>query len=244
MTMLVLAATARELAALVPQLYKEETAPAEMELVLAPAPAFRNCGTVFLCVTGVGPINAALAAGMSLARLAERGIRPDVVLNAGLAGAYDLNALPLRRLCLVREEIQPEYGLNDGRSVTAQAFSWPMWKRDEGGEDVFDRITLDDAGCLSDSLAAAGGRFAPCRALTVAGVSASFARAEALREKYRADLENMEGFAVAYACARAAIPCVEIRSVSNKVGPRRQDEKDFPGALKTLGSVLPSLNLA
>ncbi|MCR5562670.1 MAG: futalosine hydrolase [Desulfovibrio sp.] len=244
MTILVLAATARELAALAPHVYSEETAPAEMELVQTPSRIFRNCGTAFFCVTGVGPINAALAAGMSLARLAERGTRPDVVLNAGLAGSYDLNTMPLRTLCLVREEIQPEYGLNDGQSVTAQAFSWPMWKRNEGNKTVFDRISMDDAGCLSESLAAAGDRFTECSSLTVAGVSASFARAEALRDKYHADLENMEGFAVAYACARAAIPCVEIRSVSNKVGPRRQDEKDFSGALKTLGRVLPSLNLA
>ena len=53
----------------------------------------------------------------------------------------------------------------------------------------------------------------------------------------------MEGFAVAYACAREGIPCVEARSVSNKVGPRANDEKDFPGALRALTRVLPALNL-
>ena len=82
-----------------------------------------------------------------------------------------------------------------------------------------------------------------CRSLTVAGVSASFARAADLRGRYKADLENMEGFAVAYACARQGIPCVEVRSVSNKVGPRAREEKDFPGALRALAQVLPALNL-
>ena len=66
---------------------------------------------------------------------------------------------------------------------------------------------------------------------------------EDLRARYAAGLENMEGFAVAYACARMDIPCVGIRSVSNKVGPRAQDEKDFPGALAALTRVLPALNL-
>ena len=64
-----------------------------------------------------------------------------------------------------------------------------------------------------------------------------------LRARYAAGLENMEGFAVAYACARMGIACVGIRSVSNKVGPRAQDEKDFPGALAALTRVLPALNL-
>ena len=81
------------------------------------------------------------------------------------------------------------------------------------------------------------------RSLSVAGVSASFARARDLQQRYHAELENMEGFAVAYACARAGVPCVEVRSVSNKVGPRQKDEKDFPGALEALAQVLPSLNL-
>ena len=49
--------------------------------------------------------------------------------------------------------------------------------------------------------------------------------------------------AVAYAAARAGLPCLEIRSVSNKVGPRTAEEKDFPGALRQLGRILPALNL-
>ena len=64
-----------------------------------------------------------------------------------------------------------------------------------------------------------------------------------MANRYRAELENMEGFAVAYACARAGVPCVEIRAVSNKVGPRAADEKDFPGALAALGRILPALGL-
>ena len=107
-----------------------------------------------------------------------------------------------------------------------------------------DRLTLSGV----EALAPFGGRcakdaLADCRSLTVAGVSASFARAADLRGRYQADLENMEGFAVAYACARQGIPCVEVRSVSNKVGPRAREEKDFPGALRALAQVLPALNL-
>ena len=202
-----------------------------------------KCGPALCCITGVGPINAALAMGMALCRARAEGTPITAVLNAGLAGAFDLAARPLLSLCLVGEEIWPEYGLHDGQSVTADAFGFPQWQP-KTGPAVRNRLPL--AGV--EALAQFGARqqtdvFLPSTSLTVAGVSASFSRAADLRTRYRADLENMEGFAVAYACAREGVPCVEARSISNKVGPRAHDEKDFPGALRALSRVLPALNL-
>ncbi|MDR2819750.1 MAG: futalosine hydrolase [Desulfovibrio sp.] len=233
MPLLICASTTQELAALFPD--AAETPTREMQLL----PARLKNREVLLCVTGVGPINAALAAGLCFAR-AEAENRPvRAVLNSGLAGAFDLRRLPLCSLCLAREEIWPEYGLHDGQSVTADAFSFPLWRRDDGTE-TRDRLPLDDPEVLGGTKATV---FAECRSLTVAGVSASFARAQTLWNRYHADMENMEGFAVAYACARQGIPCVELRCIANKVGPRARDEKDFPGALNALAGILPALNL-
>ncbi|MDY0203106.1 MAG: futalosine hydrolase [Desulfovibrio desulfuricans] len=195
------------------------------------------------CLTGIGPVNAALAMGHALSRAEAEGSPISAVLNVGLAGAFDLASHPLLSHCLVQEEIWPEYGLHDGQTVIAGAFGFPQWQPPQG-EAVRDRLPL----CGVEALSPFGGRcddgtLAPCRSLTVAGVSASFARAADLRSRYQADLENMEGFAVAYACARQGIACVEVRSVSNKVGPRAREEKDFPGALRALAQVLPALNL-
>lgn len=244
-SLLVCAATGPELAGLVPGFVPEEfTASAAKnwpEMTLWPLRL--KCGPALCCTTGVGPVNAALAMGLVLARAAAEGTRITAVLNSGLAGAFDLAQHPLLSLCHVREEIWPEYGLHDGRSVTAEAFGFPQWQPPQGPA-VRNRIQL--AGL--EALTALGANpqdpaFLPCTSLTVAGVSASIARASDLRARYAAGLENMEGFAVAYACARMGIPCVGIRSVSNKVGPRAQDEKDFPGALAALTRVLPALNL-
>ena len=246
MALLICAATGRELAALAPALFPRVDVLEEMMLCSA---RLKGRETLF-CVTGVGPLNAALALGRCFGQAEAQGQRIDAVLNAGLGGAFDLEVLPLRTLCLVREEIWPEYGLHDGQAVTAKALSFPLWQRETGndgggGTDVYDRLPLACAEALSGGAACSDGgdMFAPCRSLTVAGVSASFARARDLWDRYHAELENMEGFAAAYACARAGVPCVEIRSVSNKVGPRTKEEKDFPGALQALGAVLPSLNL-
>ena len=74
--------------------------------------------------------------------------------------------------------------------------------------------------------------------LSVAGVSASRQRVGQLRQAHPgALLENMEGFAVALACARQGIACVEVRSVSNRVGPRAPHETDFPGAMRRLADI-------
>lgn len=247
--LLVCAATARELAAAAPALVPEPERLAE----LRPVPARLKDRPALLCVTGVGPVNAALALGFCFG-LTSAGdnagpeaeistLRIGAVLNVGLAGAFDLRETPLCALCAVREEIWPEYGLNDGTSVTARAFGFPLWSRNDGAPgDVHDRLPLAETARVARR-GAPPEAFLPRRSVTVAGVSASFARARDLADRYGAELENMEGFAVAYACARAGVPCVEIRAVSNKVGPRAPEEKDFPGALAALGAILPALGL-
>ena len=240
MRLLICAATGRELAALAPAVPGFAESLPEMRTVPVPAGVLKGHVEASLCITGVGPINAACAAGMALGQAAAGGRPFDAVLCAGLAGAYALETRPLRSLCRVHEEIWPEYGLHDGISVTAGAFRFPLWQKTEQ-EAIRDRLPLANVKSLGDCPRAK--EFIPCRSLTVAGVSASANRVRDLWNRYHAELENMEGFAVAYACARVGIPCVEIRSVSNKAGPRAREEKDFPGALAALKNILPALNL-
>lgn len=137
MCLLICAATGRELAALAPALFPEADALEEMRLI----PMRLKGREALACVTGVGPLNAALALGHCLGRAAAENRPVTAVLNAGLAGAFDLDALPLRTLCLVREEIWPEYGLHDGRHVTARAFSFPLWRRGAEGAGVLRSMT-------------------------------------------------------------------------------------------------------
>jgi len=240
--LLICAATGQELAALAPDILPRPELLEEMRLWAQPLKGKE----ILFCVTGVGPVNAALALGFCFgqtARNIQEGPRIEAVLNVGLAGSFNLETLPLRTICRISEEIWPEYGLNDGQSVTARAFSFPLWRRLEPQEDLYDRLPLNGLEELSHSVTAEVKQWPVCRSLTVAGVSASFSRAHDLWDRYHAELENMEGFAVAYACARAQIPCIGIRSVSNKVGPRQKNEKDFSGALEALAKVLPSLNI-
>lgn len=240
MSILICSATAKELAALAPELFPRPQSMPEMQPMRG---QIKHGGAIFLA-TGVGPINAALAMGLCFGLTHESvgsEVKIDSILYAGLAGAFDLAKTPLRSICRVTQEIWPEYGLNDGTTVTARAFSHSLWDRN-GKEPIYDRLELDGIDVLPNANLK-NEDWLECASLTVAGVSASFARRNALWDAWHVELENMEGFAAAYAAARAEIPFVEIRVVSNKVGPRSKAEKDFDGALATLGQILPDLNL-
>ena len=93
----------------------------------------------------------------------------------------------------------------------------------------------------ADVLGAGAAALPAVRSLTVAGVTASRERAEQLCRSYGADLENMEGFAVAYACAWAGLPCVR-RAACPTRWPARQGRKRLCGSRHALAGVLPALN--
>ncbi len=237
MSLLICASTAEELSHLASDLFPDPASIAEFQ------PMVMEGGreNIIYLVTGIGPVNAALAIGFCLGLLHEQKSDPvRAILYTGLAGSFNLEKDPLLSTRIIRREIWPEYGLHDGISVTSRAFRFPLWARKEG-DDIYDTVEL--AGTEAISPKAPPKTWTECSSLTVAGVSASFNRRDSLWNAWKAELENMEGFSAAYSALRAEIPCVEIRVVSNKVGPRGKNEKDFPGALKELAKILPALNL-
>jgi futalosine hydrolase len=57
-------------------------------------------------------------------------------------------------------------------------------------------------------------------AVSVNEISTSTEKIKLLSEKYKADIESMEGAAVHYVCTLQQIPFVQIRGISNLVGER------------------------
>lgn len=237
MSLLICAATEEELRAIAPKIL-----PDVIEEMRPMAANLKHGAGIFM-TTGVGPINAALAVGHCLGLTAESPQKVEAILNIGVAGAFDLEQTPLLSILRVKREYWPEYGLNDGSTVMARAFRFPQWKKTDGN-DIYETLELDDLPALSKWTASRiKADWRACVSITVAGATAGFARKNDLWNTWHASLENMEGFAVAYVAARAEIPCVEIRAVSNKVGPRSKAEKDFDGAIAELDKILPALNL-
>lgn len=185
----------------------------------------REC---LLLVTGIGIVNAAFAIGEALA-----GAEPEVAVLAGVAGTFYPERLPVGSSCTVTTEIWPEYGLRTVDEVDPRGIGFSLGR--PGGENVWDRIGLerDYTACGLGMPDVTGDAVS----LTVSGVTGTADQADALRLRYGADIENMEGFAVAYGCALRGVPMCELRTVSNLVGSRRADDWNLGAAFGELGRI-------
>lgn len=193
---------------------------------------------VLALVTGIGVVNAALALGRALERQAVAGeARVTGVLNLGVAGSFDLAAHPLCSVRLVEQESWPEYGLLFSGAVAADARGLGFALNGVPAADaaaIFDRLAWDAPAGLA-RLGSHPAGLACATSLTVSGVTADADRARELFARFGAGLENMEGFALAYAARLSGLPFAELRAVSNAVGSRPPKGWNLPGALAALG---------
>ncbi|MFJ3536446.1 futalosine hydrolase [Streptomyces sp. NPDC090109] len=205
---------------------------------------------VDVLVGGVGPASVAAATGTALACAsltsgehdaehgADRGERPhdppyDLVVSAGIAGGFQ-PAAPLGSLVVSSAIVAADLGAETPDGYLAVE------------ELGFGRSVHPVSGALTGRIAAAlaaGG--VPCAVapvLTVSTVTGSARRAAELAERHPgAAAEAMEGFGVAEAAAAYGVPVVELRAVSNAVGPRDRAAWRIGDALDALRRGVPLL---
>jgi futalosine hydrolase len=183
---------------------------------------------LLLAVTGVGVVNSALAVGRILSR-------PDVdgVVNFGIAGSYDPEEYPLLSICYAWQETWPEYGLLDEEgSVDPKGIGFAQGVA--GKQTVWNRIKLNPVNDAATMGLTLGDGWLRAAGVTVSGVTGTPERAGWLKLSCNGDMENMEGFALAYPCMQAGLPFLELRTLSNLVGSREAEDWDLKGALKAL----------
>jgi futalosine hydrolase len=215
--LLIVAATPFEIAPLLGHLEKN----------FAPHPGggFRQGGlTVEPLVTGVGAVATAWRLGYYLA-----GHRPDLAINAGVAGAFD-RGLALGEVVHVTTERFADLGVEEADGRFTDLFELGLT---EPHHPPFLNGVLQNPG-------AAPTAFLPAvHGLTVNTVHGYAPSIAAVREKFpTAQVETMEGAAFFYACALAGIPFMEIRGISNYVEPRNREAWRLGEAIEGLGSTL------
>ncbi|MFI1678938.1 futalosine hydrolase [Streptomyces sp. NPDC020607] len=178
--------------------------PAERDAVAgapAEAPAFDTLAV------GVGPAAAAAGTATALARAAAEGRPYTLVVSAGIGGGF-LPDAPVGSLVVADEITVADLG-----AETPEGFA-PVTELGFGA--VTHRPPPSLVRELADACGAATGTV-----LTVSTVTGSAERAAALRLRHpRALAEAMEGFGVAEAAVLHGLPVIEVRAVSNPVGPR------------------------
>ncbi|MEU3922877.1 futalosine hydrolase [Streptomyces sp. NPDC029004] len=192
---------------------------AEADSVAAGLTGIGATPVVDVLAAGVGPAAAAATAATALALGSY-----DLVLSAGIGGGFQPHA-PVGSLVVADAIVAADLGAD-----TPDGFL-PV---DELG---FGRSVHLPPPELSARVAKAlDAVYAPV--LTVSTVTGTAARAAELSVRHpRAAAEAMEGFGVAEAAAAHRVPVLEIRAISNPVGPRDR-------AAWRIGQALDSLRYA
>ncbi|MFI7501459.1 futalosine hydrolase [Streptomyces sp. NPDC049687] len=194
-----------------------------------PGAVLRRTGEAYdLLAAGVGPALAAASTASALTAAALGGAPYALVVSAGIAGGFAPGA-PVGSLVLADEITAADLG-----AETADGFL-PVT------ELGFGTVThRPPASLVREAATATGARTGTV--LTVSTVTGTAARAAALRRRHpRALAEAMEGFGVAEAAAAHGAAVLEIRAVSNPVGPRDRAAWRIGDALTALTTAFGKL---
>ncbi|UNO40414.1 futalosine hydrolase [Streptomyces sp. MST-110588] len=195
---------------------------------------------VDVLAAGVGPAAAAAgtATALTAAALGSSGDAYDLVISAGIGGGF-----------VPGEAVGVPYA--DGAPVGSVVVAEEITAADLGAETGegfvpvtglgFGTVTHRPPPALVRAVARATG--AACgTVLTVSTVTGSAGRAAELARRHpRALAEAMEGFGVAEAAAAHGVPVLEIRTVSNPVGPRDRAAWRIGDALGALSAAFAAL---
>ena len=177
---------------------------------------------VIACCGGVGKVNAAMATQLLITLY-----RPDLILNAGVAGCFE--EVPIGTLVLAEGFVQHDVdtsGVGDpvGLVSTVKQIVFPT------SDFAAAKAAMDKVGLpYRTGLVATGDWFAvPCQ------------RTQWIADTFHPLLCEMEGCAVAQVCMRNGVKCMAIMSVSDCLVVRHDYYFNFPTAMKDLNRVVMS----
>ena len=169
--------------------------------------------TIDFLITGAGMVPTAFALGQHLANN-----KYDLAINLGIAGSFNKTI-----------------ALGDIVEIIEDDFA------ELGAEDDEDFITIDKLGFGESSFRAtyplpADLNVKKANAITVNTVHGNDGSIKKLSNRINAQIESMEGAAFFYACREVALPCLQIRAVSNYVEKRNRDAWQIGLAIKNLNT--------
>ncbi|MGA1196483.1 MAG: futalosine hydrolase [Candidatus Latescibacterota bacterium] len=182
---------------------------------------------VILIETGLGLVNTTHALTVALQQ-----IKPDLVLQTGIGGAYLPANLNLGDLVMASEENYAELGIiTPSGWLPANEIGIPVLKTDR---DFFNTYPLDP-DLITDAQNAlhnAKEEVIVGPFVTVQQCSGRTDIGNDIAKKFNAICENMEGVAAAQICLQYQIPFLELRAISNQVEDRNKDAWNIPLALQ------------
>jgi futalosine hydrolase len=147
----------------------------------------------------------------------------QLVLNVGIAGSFTTD-LKIGEVVNVVSEEFADLGIEERMQFLTLFESGFM----EGNEFPFEN------GLLKATPSNGLMNISKVRGITTNKSHGKNSSISAIKEKFSAHIESMEGAAVFYVCNWYGVPCYEIRAVSNYVAPRELAHWNIPLALENL----------
>ncbi len=153
-----------------------------------------------------------------------RGATPELVVNFGVCGSYT-PSIEVLDLCVVNEDCLADEGVQTETGFSDLGVSGPV---------TMDATRTDEMRELLD-------RPVVARGATVSTCSGTDALETAIAARTGAQIETMEGAAIARVCHLMNIPVVQLRCVSNRTGDRERGGWDLDGACARLQTAVRQL---
>ncbi|NOY65390.1 MAG: futalosine hydrolase, partial [Nitrospirae bacterium] len=186
-----------------------------------------NNKKIILVISGVGKVNAAHATTFFILKY-----RPEIIINFGIAGAFPGSGVSIGDIAIAEREIYADEGIYMTRGFSDMRFIGIPLLKTSNGKALYNEIVFNEGLLASvvNSLRKKGHLVKKGNFITVSTVTATKDRADYLRKRYRPLCESMEGAAVAHVCVMHGVECLEVRGISNFVGPRNRKAWDINAA--------------
>jgi len=189
---------------------------------------------------GVGKVAATMGLYSLLVALESRQPVRGVLL-VGIAGAYPdrhrTSAAPVRHgeVCVVGSDVLADEGVETPTGFLdcgAPVFGSGQRLADTGPFPANPRLAADAAGRLGVPIV---------RGATVSTCSGTEAASARLAQRTHADIETMEGAAVAAVCRHRELPLLQLRAISNWTGDRDRGDWNIGAAVDALTAAVRRL---
>lgn len=183
----------------------------------------RNPLPVDVLITGIG----LTATTYHLAKQVQLK-RPASVLQAGVAGSFDLQA-PLGSVFAISQDTIADQSVIEMKKLKS-LFDLNLVPRDQF---PFRKGWLKNNSSLLKKC-----RLDSVKGITVNQISSSKEMIAFFRKEFDPVTESMEGAALHYVCLMENIPFLQIRSLSNYIGERNKKNWDMKQSIKNLNTEL------
>jgi len=185
-----------------------------------------NDHEIDILITGIGQ-----AAATYLLTYNIQNKRPDLVIQAGIAGSFG-NGVLLEQTVLVKQEAFGDLGMEE-KAIFTSVFDAGF--ANKNNHPFTDGWLINEHPLLDNTA------LQIVKGVTVNKVSDSSVQKQQLINCFAPQIETMEGAALHYVCLQENVPFIQVRSISNAVGERDKGKWKTTEAIGNLNRELQYL---